>query len=253
MQVFWFDKDNVPENAELYDTRRVLRVDAHRAMKGPIVLANPSGDYNLRAFAPSKKWIELYTEHHFSEINSESWCNDMISKPVGIISGFGLNIGLKMSVASSVSADNLPKGARGAAILFVNGPNLNLLGVRQPEIYGKESLGDIFNAMRVRHPELKIEAVQSNSEGAIVDCIHSARDKFDAIIINAGAYTHTSIAVHDALKTFDDIIIELHLSNPHQREAFRHISYVAPASQGLVAGFGARGYELALMGAMSKL
>ena len=135
-----------------------------------------------------------------------------------------------------------------ALILVLNGPNLNLLGTREPEIYGKTTLDDIHLLMNKSAAARgwQIDFRQSNHEGELVDAIQWARGKADAIIINAGAYTHTSVAILDALRTFEKPIIEVHLSNLFQRETFRHHSYITAAALGLVCGFGARGYVLAL-------
>ena len=133
-------------------------------------------------------------------------------------------------------------------ILIVNGPNLNLLGVREPEIYGSDTLGDIEAACAERAEELgvAIDFRQSNSEGEIVTWIQDARTAHDGVIVNAGAYSHTSIAILDALLTLDLPVIEVHLSNPFRRESFRHQSYVSMAATGLICGLGAQGYLLAL-------
>lgn len=133
-------------------------------------------------------------------------------------------------------------------ILVLNGPNLNLLGERQPHIYGRETLDDIAAACKTRAAtlDLEVDFRQSNSEGELVDMIQEAGKGFEGLIINAGAYTHTSIAILDALNTFSKPIIEVHLSNIYQRESFRHRSFVAEAAQGSICGFGGMGYELAL-------
>ena len=133
-------------------------------------------------------------------------------------------------------------------IFFLNGPNLNLLGAREPEIYGRETLADIEAMVRARAAErnVEIEFRQSNHEGVLIDWTHEARADASALVINAGAYTHTSIALHDALKAVSAPIIELHLSNIHAREAFRSKSYVGMASDGVICGFGAQGYAMAL-------
>ncbi|MGB0498957.1 MAG: type II 3-dehydroquinate dehydratase [Rubricella sp.] len=132
-------------------------------------------------------------------------------------------------------------------IHILNGPNLNLLGQREPDIYGHDTLDDIAERC-ADHAEGRAEITfrQTNSEGTLVDHIHEARAAGADVIINAAAYTHTSIAVLDALKTVEARVIELHLSNPHRREAFRHVSYVALAADGVIAGFGARGYLMAI-------
>lgn len=135
-----------------------------------------------------------------------------------------------------------------ASILILNGPNLNLLGQRQPDIYGATSLSEIEAACRNKAAELGlgIDFRQDNSEGALIDLIHAARGTHDGIILNAGAYTHTSIALMDAVSSVELPTIELHLSNVHAREDFRHVSYIARVALGVICGFGAAGYALAL-------
>ena len=136
-------------------------------------------------------------------------------------------------------------------VLFLNGPNLNLLGQREPEIYGSETLTDIESGCRARAEALglEIDFRQSNIEGELVGWIQEASEQGSAIILNAAAYTHTSIALHDALKACKIPVIEVHLSNPAAREAFRQVNYVSPAVKATIAGLGAYGYELALMAA----
>ncbi len=134
------------------------------------------------------------------------------------------------------------------SITLINGPNLNLLGQRQPEIYGAETLGDV-EARAVTVGEglgLHVTAHQSNHEGAIVDIVQAARGTSAGIVINPGAYSHTSIAILDALNAFDGIVLEVHISNIHRREAFRHHSHVSGRADGVIAGFGTQGYEFAL-------
>ncbi len=140
-------------------------------------------------------------------------------------------------------------------VLILNGPNLNLLGLREPEIYGRDTLADIETRCRDRAERrgLTLDFRQTNHEGALVDWIHEARDRADVIILNAGAYTHTSVAIFDALRAFDGKVIELHLSNIHRREDFRHHSYVALRADGVVMGFGPQGYLLALDAAAEML
>lgn len=135
-----------------------------------------------------------------------------------------------------------------ALILVLNGPNLNLLGAREPEIYGAATLEDIHALMNKSAAARGwvIDFRQTNSEGTLVDWIQWARGNADAIIINAAGYTHTSVAILDALRAVDRPIVEVHLSNLFQREAFRHHSYITPVALGLICGFGARGYVLAL-------
>ena len=133
-------------------------------------------------------------------------------------------------------------------ILVMNGPNLNLLGTREPEIYGSLTLADIHEHLRQRANEadLDIEFMQSNHEGVLVDAIQRARRTVDYIILNAGAFTHYSIALRDAIAAVDVPVIEVHLSNIHQREEFRHKSVIAPVVLGQIAGFGAESYMAAL-------
>ncbi|HZT48681.1 MAG TPA: type II 3-dehydroquinate dehydratase [Hyphomicrobiaceae bacterium] len=133
-------------------------------------------------------------------------------------------------------------------IFVLNGPNLNLLGVREPSIYGAETLADVERRTRARAQVLglTIDFRQSNREGELVDWIQEARAAASGIIINAGAYTHTSVAILDALTAAEKPVVELHLSNVFRRESFRHHSYVSPAAQGVICGFGPKGYELAV-------
>ncbi|MDH5750518.1 MAG: type II 3-dehydroquinate dehydratase [Rhodospirillales bacterium] len=133
-------------------------------------------------------------------------------------------------------------------ILVLNGPNLNLLGTRQPELYGSLSLSDIQAACEARGRDLgfEIDFRQSNSEGEMVEWVQQARGVNDGVIVNAGAYTHTSVALLDALLTYEGVVIEVHLSNIYQRDEFRHHSYVSKAADGVICGLGGHGYELAL-------
>jgi 3-dehydroquinate dehydratase II len=133
-------------------------------------------------------------------------------------------------------------------ILLLSGPNLNLLGDREPEIYGTTSLADLVEIARSAAAAKghDVEHVQANGEGALIDAIHGARGRCDAIIINPGAFTHYAHAIADALAAFSGPIIELHLSNTHRREAFRHHSVVSPVATGVIMGFGAGGYRLAI-------
>ena len=139
-----------------------------------------------------------------------------------------------------------------ATIFVLNGPNLNLLGTREPDIYGSDTLDDIAGMLedRARELGLEIDLRQSNHEGHLVDWLHEAQaSSAKAVLLNAGAFTHTSIALHDAIKAIRTPVIEVHLSNPHTREAFRHKSYVGMAAKATIAGFGAQSYMLALEGA----
>ncbi len=135
-----------------------------------------------------------------------------------------------------------------ASVLILNGPNLNLLGTRQPEIYGSTTLGDIEARCVKAASRLGVTLAfhQENGEGALIEHIHAARGTHDGIILNAGAYTHSSIALMDAISSVELPVIELHLSNIHAREEFRHVSYIAKVAIGVICGFGPRGYELAL-------
>ena len=142
-----------------------------------------------------------------------------------------------------------------ANILILNGPNLNLLGLREPEIYGRQTLDDIL-ALCEGHAEgsgLAVDFRQSNHEGELIDWIQQARGTHDGIILNPGGYTHTSVAIMDALRAVELPTIEVHLSNIHRREPFRRHSYVAQAVQGSICGFGAHGYLLALDGMRALL
>lgn len=134
-------------------------------------------------------------------------------------------------------------------VLVLHGPNLNLLGTRQPEIYGHETLDDVDNALREKAilAGWDIHCLQSNHEGELIDAIHAARlDGTVAIIINPAAYTHTSVAILDALNAFEGKVFEVHISNVHQRESFRHHSYVSLRADGVIAGLGTQGYQAAL-------
>ena len=133
-------------------------------------------------------------------------------------------------------------------VLILNGPNLNLLGQRQPEVYGRETLADVERDCAGLAAELGLEVrvLQSNWEGQIVDWIHEGRGGASAVVINPGALTHTSVAILDALNAFEGPVIEVHISNVHRRESFRHHSYVSLRADGIVVGCGTQGYQLAL-------
>lgn len=139
-------------------------------------------------------------------------------------------------------------GSMTQRMLLVNGPNLNLLGVREPEVYGTDTLEDVFTLAAQTAAEFGVElrAVQSNHEGVLIDAIHEARTDCEAIIINPGAFTHTSIALRDALSAVALPVAEVHLSNVHAREEFRHHSYISPIAAMVIAGAGIQGYEFAV-------
>lgn len=138
-------------------------------------------------------------------------------------------------------------------IYILNGPNLNLLGVREPEIYGSQTLADVETLCAARAISDGYSTVfrQTNREGELVEWIHEARAHGAAVIINAAAYSHTSVALHDALKAVDLPVIEVHLSNVHRRESFRHHSFISAAADGVIVGLGAHGYELAVDAAIA--
>lgn len=131
-------------------------------------------------------------------------------------------------------------------ILVLNGPNLNLLGKREPEIYGAQTFEDFFNQLQKKYLDVELEYYQSNVEGELINKLHEVGFSYDGIILNAGAYTHTSVALGDAIKGIETPVIEVHISNVHSREDFRHVSYIAPNAKGVIAGFGLQSYELAL-------
>lgn len=131
-------------------------------------------------------------------------------------------------------------------ILIINGPNLNLLGKREPSIYGDNSFEYYLEVLRKRYPNVSIDYYQSNVEGLLIDKLHADGFDVDGIILNAGAYTHTSIALHDAIKAISSPVIEVHISNVYSREPFRHKSMIAPACKGTIAGFGLDSYRLAV-------
>lgn len=131
-------------------------------------------------------------------------------------------------------------------IIIINGPNLNLLGKREPEVYGSETFEDYFTSLQKEFPTLELEYFQSNIEGEIIDKLHETGFSFDGIILNAAAYTHTSIGIGDAIKAITTPVIEVHISNTFSRESFRHQSYISPNAKGIIIGFGLESYKLAL-------
>lgn len=131
-------------------------------------------------------------------------------------------------------------------ILILNGPNLNLLGRREPGIYGQRNMDDCLTALRNRFPEVEIDYFQSNIEGELINKLQEVGFSYDGIVLNAGAYTHTSVALHDAIRSITSPVIEVHISNVHQREAFRHQSMISAACRGVICGFGLDSYRLAV-------
>ena len=132
-------------------------------------------------------------------------------------------------------------------ICIINGPNLNLLGIREPEVYGNQTFEDYFSILKDKYPEIEISYFQSNIEGELIDKIQELGFSYDGIILNAGAYTHTSIAIGDAIKAITTPVIEVHISNTYSRESFRHQSYISGNAKGVILGFGLQSYELALV------
>ena len=131
-------------------------------------------------------------------------------------------------------------------IQIINGPNLNLLGKREPTVYGNASFEDYLSELRGRYPQCVLSYYQSNVEGEIINKIHEVGFEYDGIVLNAGAYTHTSIALHDAIKAVTTPVVEVHISNVHARESFRHVSMISAACRGVILGFGLDSYRLAI-------
>jgi 3-dehydroquinate dehydratase-2 len=145
-------------------------------------------------------------------------------------------------------ASKIVKVGKMSSILILNGPNLNLLGTRQPEVYGTETLSDVEKLCKTHAQALdvSVSCLQSNHEGALIDALHAAKAKFQGVVLNAGAYTHTSVALRDAISSVELPVVEVHLSNIHARESFRHHSHIAPVALGQICGFGTQGYVLAI-------
>ena len=131
-------------------------------------------------------------------------------------------------------------------IIIINGPNLNLLGKREPEIYGSQSFEDFFDTLKSQYSQFKIEYFQSNIEGELIDKLHEVGFSYDGVILNAAAYTHTSVGIGDAVKGISSPVIEVHISNTYNREEFRHHSFISPNAKGVILGFGLGSYSLAL-------
>ena len=131
-------------------------------------------------------------------------------------------------------------------ILILNGPNLNLLGVREPAVYGSATFADYYEKLKAMYPQVEFEYYQSNIEGKLIDKIHETGFSYDGIVLNAGAYTHTSVALLDAIKAVTTPVIEVHISNVHKREEFRHKSMISAGCKGVICGFGLNSYRLAV-------
>ncbi len=131
-------------------------------------------------------------------------------------------------------------------IIIINGPNLNLLGKREPEIYGNSSFENYFSELQFRFKEVQLEYFQSNIEGEIISKLQEVGFSYDGVVLNAAAYTHTSVGIGDAVKAIETPVVEVHISNTFKREDFRHISYISPVAKGVILGFGLLGYELAI-------
>lgn len=136
-------------------------------------------------------------------------------------------------------------------LIIINGPNLNLLGTREPEVYGNTTFNDYFLHLQQKFPQLALHYFQSNSEGALIDKIQEVGFTYDGIVLNAAAYTHTSISIGDAVKAINTPVVEVHISNTHKRENFRQTSYIASGAKGVILGFGLQSYELAIQSFLS--
>lgn len=132
-------------------------------------------------------------------------------------------------------------------IIIINGPNLNLLGKREPEIYGTQTFEDVFETLKIKFSSFELESYQSNIEGELINKIHEVGFTYDGIILNAGAYTHTSVAIGDAVKGVKTPVVEVHISNTFSREEIRHQSYISAHAKGVILGFGMQSYDLALL------
>ena len=135
---------------------------------------------------------------------------------------------------------------RNKQILVLNGPNLNLLGKREPDVYGNDSMESVFAILQERFPDVQLDYYQSNVEGELINKLHEVGFSYDGIVFNAGAYTHTSVALHDAIKAINTPVVEVHISNVYQRETYRHTSLITGACVGVIGGFGMNSYRLAI-------
>lgn len=131
-------------------------------------------------------------------------------------------------------------------IIIINGPNLNLLGKREPEIYGNQTFEDFLEVLKARYTAIQLEYFQSNVEGELIGKLQEVGFSYDGIVLNAASYTHTSVGIGDAVKAIDTPVVEVHISNTHQRETYRHVSYISPGAKGVVLGFGLQSYVLAI-------
>ncbi len=131
-------------------------------------------------------------------------------------------------------------------IIIINGPNLNLLGKREPEVYGNQTFEDYFSKLQFRFKEVQLEYFQSNIEGELIGKIQEVGFSYDGIVLNAASYTHTSVGIGDAVKAVGTPVVEVHISNTHKREDFRHVSYISPGAKGVILGFGMQSYDLAV-------
>ncbi len=130
--------------------------------------------------------------------------------------------------------------------MIINGPNLNLLGKREPDVYGNTSFADYFKKLQEKYPELQLEYFQSNIEGELIEKLQEVGFDYDGIVLNAASYTHTSIGIGDAVKAIETPVVEVHISNTHKREEFRHVSYISSGAKGVILGFGLLSYDLAV-------
>jgi len=153
---------------------------------------------------------------------------------------------LSVSILFRTFACKINKNIRNMKILIVNGPNLNLLGTREPGIYGSSSFEQYLPKLQALYPDVEISYYQSNVEGELINKMQEVGFSYDGIVLNAGAYTHTSIALHDCIRSLKSPVIEVHISNVHQREEFRHHSYISAACKGVICGFGLDSYRLAI-------
>ncbi len=137
-------------------------------------------------------------------------------------------------------------------IIIINGPNLNLLGKREPDVYGNQTFEDFFSQLQSRFKEVQLEYFQSNIEGELISKLHEVGFSYDGVVLNAAAYTHTSVGLGDAVKAIATPVVEVHISNTHKREEFRHVSYISPGAVGVILGFGLQSYVLAIQSLLQK-